>query len=98
MIDVDNNFKSHQRVIASLAVFLLWAKVFDWLRLFEITSFYIKLVQETFRDLTSFMILFFSGLGMFGFSLYMLQPTHNSSTGNVIEPVSGIFVIDAIRN
>lgn len=64
--------KSYQRVVASISIFLIWLKVFDWLRLFEPTSFYIRLVTATFRDIRSFMILFFTGLAMFGSSLYMM--------------------------
>ena len=36
------------RPVASVASCALLVKVFDWLRLFESTAFYIKLMQETF--------------------------------------------------
>ena len=60
------------RIVAAVSVFLLWMKMFDWLKLFEPTSFYIKLVTATFRDMASFMLLFFTSLAMFGTAMYML--------------------------
>lgn len=77
LLEVEGMLKENQRSIASLSVFLVWAKVFDWLRLFEGTSFYTKLVGETFKDIRNFMILFISSLSMCGFSLYVLQPNHS---------------------
>ena len=48
-------------------------KVFDWLRLFEGTAFYILLVQETLKDVQSFMILLIAALMMFGMPMVMLN-------------------------
>ena len=67
------------RIISALSVFVLWLKLFDWLRLFEQTAFYIKLLTATFMDLRSFMLLFFTGLAMFGSSIYMLQSSGNDN-------------------
>ena len=33
-----------RRIIAAFIVFILWFKMFDWLRMFDATSFYIKLI------------------------------------------------------
>ena len=33
-----------QRTLASVSVIFLWFKVFDWLRLFDSTAFFIKLI------------------------------------------------------
>ena len=72
MVDSDSSYKQEQRFVATFSVFFLWLKFFDWLRLFETTSFYVKLVAATFQDIGTFMILFFAGLAMVGSSLYMM--------------------------
>ena len=36
--------KSRLRIIAAFSIFALWIKVGDWMRLFEPTAFYVKLV------------------------------------------------------
>ena len=40
----ENNDKSNERLVATFAIFVLWIKIFDWLRLFERTSFYTLLL------------------------------------------------------
>lgn len=41
-----------------IAVLLMWIQVFYWLRLFDNTSFYYRLVRETIVDLGYFLIIF----------------------------------------
>jgi hypothetical protein len=61
------------RPIAAIASCTLMIKVFDWLRLFEGTAFYILLVQETLKDIQAFMILLIAALMMFGVPMLMLN-------------------------
>ena len=49
------------------------AKVFDWLRLFEQTAFYILLMITTLKDASSFLILLLIALMMFGVPMIMLN-------------------------
>ena len=65
--------KSLDRILAVFALFLLWVKLFEWLRLFESTAFYVSLLDETLNDIVVFVILFVIGLAMFGSSMFMLQ-------------------------
>ena len=67
-----NSDKGRERMLATFSVFVLWAKIFDWLRLFEPTSFYMRLVYQTFLDMWSFVLIFIVGLGMVGSSMFML--------------------------
>ena len=53
-------------------------KLFDWMRLFDNTSFYILLLQETLIDIGPFMLLFGLSLTMFGAPLTMLSFTGDS--------------------
>jgi len=53
-------------------VLFAWVKVFDWLRLFENTAFYMRLIRQTFIDMWSFVIIYAAGLAMVGCSMYVL--------------------------
>ena len=39
--------KNVDRIIAVFALFFIWFKLFEWLRLFESTGFYVSLLEET---------------------------------------------------
>ena len=49
----------------SVASFLLCIQVFYWLRYIEDTSFYVKIVIETMRDIKYFALLFMVCVAMF---------------------------------
>lgn len=36
-----------KRIVCTFMVFVVWFKMFDWMRLFDATSFYIKLIVKT---------------------------------------------------
>ena len=62
-----------QAYMGAIVSFFLISKSFDWLRIFEETSFYIKLIFATIKDIGSFMILFSVSLIMFAFPLTILN-------------------------
>ena len=61
------------RQLAAIASCALLLKVYDWLKLFDRTAFYILLLDETMRDVGSFLILLFTALLMFGMPMIMLN-------------------------
>ena len=82
-----------------MSLLTLWSNFFDWLRLFDRTSFLIKLVGKTFVDVVEFMILFMIALAMIGSAMYALEysqgPVHENQ---VIEPVFDFFFLNMIYN
>ena len=64
---------SSVRVVASLSSCAIMLKVFDWLRLFNKTAFYIQLLEETMKDSTAFLILILVALLMFGVPMVILN-------------------------
>ena len=82
--------------MAAFSNFCLWIRFFEWLRLFGPTSFYIKLVTTTLRDLISFSILAVACLAMVGTSMYMLQMSDPES--GIISTITKNFFIDALFN
>ena len=56
-----------------LAVILMWMNLIYWFRLFESTSFYIKLIFKTIEDIALFTIIFIFILMGFANGLYVLN-------------------------
>ena len=57
-------------MIVSVAVFVLWIKVFYWFRLFTGLSFYMRLIKETIYDLRYILIILITILLMFSMVIY----------------------------
>ena len=68
MLDVE-----YQIVLASIGSFSICIKFYDWLRLFDRTSFYINLISMTIIEINYFLILYLASFFMFGFPLLMLN-------------------------
>ena len=85
------------RVIAAIASCANLIKVFDWLRLFSGSSFYMMLIQKTLGDITDFLIIFVVALITFGLPLNMLD-LNRSDAKPLIEPVFGFWLVDTISN
>ena len=85
--------------IRSISLLLLWSNSFDWLRLFDRTSFLIKLVLKTFEDIIGFLILLIIALAMFGSAMFALQYSQGAvNEHQIIEPVFNLFFVDMIYN
>ena len=60
-------------MIAALDSTLLLLKLYDWMRLFEETAFYVKLLKATMIKIAPFMLLFVVALLLFGLPISMLN-------------------------
>ena len=61
------------RIMAAFATCAIFIKLYDWLRLFEMTAFYVLLVKMTMKEILPFMILLFVSLLIFGIPMSMLS-------------------------
>ena len=88
----------HRR-LAALVSCLLILKVYDWLRLFETTSFYMQLVYLTVSNIFSFMILFLIALLMFGIPISMINMGRSQEDNStLVSPHFQNWFMDAIFN
>jgi hypothetical protein len=85
------------RPMAAIASCTLLIKVFDWLRLFEKTAFYILLVEETMRDVSSFLILLFTALMMFGVPMIMLN-LNRTADNSIVDDPFGFWGLNMLLN
>ena len=84
-------------ILTSFASCLLMLKIYDWLRLFEKTSFYVKLVELTLEGVGWFMILFLVALVGFGLPMSMLD-MNRGENAHLIAQIFGWWFIDALYN
>ena len=83
------------RVCAAFASLFTLMKLFDWLRLFEKTGFYVKLVGETLNDIKYFILLLLTTLMMFGVPVVMLDASSDKEK-DLIDKVSNLWIFDLI--
>ena len=74
--------------MAAFATFSMFVKVFDWMRLFDQTSFYIQLIQQTAKDIAVFLGLLFISLLMFGIPMVMLNSSRTDELALVDQKFS----------
>lgn len=61
------------RIFAAVAIFVLWIKMFFWMRLFDSTSGFIRMLIETLSDIKVFMCMLLLCLFMFGNTTLILN-------------------------
>ena len=96
LVDHDGTLEK-QRTLASVSVCFLWFKVFDWLRLFDGTAFFIKLIEETLTSIRAFLIIMVVWYMMFGSAIYILDMSLPAEQ-SIMPEVSNLWVLDAFQN
>lgn len=59
--------------IASIASFLLWVKMFYFLRIFHPTAAFIRMITEVMKDISIFTLMLIVALMAFGNGFYILD-------------------------
>jgi len=69
------NFKagSFVLIMAAFACFLLWIKLFYYMRIFKPTSSFIRMIIEMFKDIRIFILIFFIAILAFANFYYILD-------------------------
>ena len=86
------------RAIASIASCLMILKVFNWLKLFEQTSFFILLLEQTLKDINIFIILIFLALLMFGVPMVILNQNRVKEDSSIMYNPFDLWVFDMLIN
>ena len=69
-------------LLTSLGTVLTWLNLFDYMRIFTESGFYILLLIQTLKDVRYFILLFFMCVAMFSSSVYLLNSlSYQSVTG-----------------
>ena len=83
------------RQLAGISMTLMWVKTFYWMRLFSNTSFYIRLIMETLKDIKYFLILFIFIMMCFGNALLVMNQGRSS---HVYSKVFNVPFLDSMLN
>ena len=86
------------RILAALATFLLFVNIYDWLRLFEQTAFYVKLVQETLKEARWFLLLVAIALIMFGLPMSFLALNNDDNESQLVGEYADWWLVDTLFN
>ena len=62
-----------QQTLAAVAVGLIWFKLFTWMRIYDPTAFFMRLLAETFKDIFDFFIMFLVIISAFANVFYILN-------------------------
>lgn len=81
------------RSVAALGAFLMWLKVFYWMRLFRNSGYYITLILNTIYDIRIFLAMVLLIIIAFSNTMYLCQL--NSAAGDVVAQNYGSPIIDA---
>jgi len=60
-------------VLGGMASFVIWLKIFYFLRIFRPTSSFIRMIIEMFKDIRVFLLIFFIGIFAFANFYYILD-------------------------
>ena len=100
-IQVDQNHISNDviRVLSAFALYFTMIKIFDWLRLFDGTAFYVHLILETLLDITSFLLILGLTLLTFGLPMHFLNLNRSESDENtIIDSFSPLWGLNVVIN
>lgn len=72
ILDVFNFEKTVLRPLASIALIILWIKLFYFMRVYESTAQLIRMIIEIVNDMKNFLIVLFIGIIGFTGGLYIM--------------------------
>ena len=75
---------TNARLLCSVVVLFIWMKLRDFLRLFDTTAFFIKLIEQTIEDIIPFMMIFPFFLYSIGTSVYILNMSRSPDPDNLL--------------
>jgi len=84
--------------MTAIVSFFMLFKLFDLLRLFDSTSFYVHLILETLKDISAFLLLLFLSLVMFGIPLMILNMNRSGDDDLVVEELFSFLPINMLIN
>ena len=85
-------------MMAAFSCLFLWMKLIEWFKIFDATSFYVKLVRETIIEILSFALIFITCLAMFGTFMYFLQLNQLQNGKEIVENKFDHFFLDILYN
>jgi len=70
---IGNTEDPNMYIIGGIGVFCLWLKLFYFMRMFQGTAAFVRMIVEMFIDIKVFMLIFFVGILAFSNTFYILD-------------------------
>ena len=61
------------QILGAIVIFLLWFKLFYWMRLFKPFGAFIRMITEILRDIRVFLVMLFISISAFANIIYLLN-------------------------
>lgn len=72
--EITNSISHEQlQVYASIAIFMMWFKLFYWMRLFKPFSAFIRMITEIIKDIQVFLVMLIIALSAFANIIFLLN-------------------------
>ena len=84
--------------LAIAQVFLMGIVLINWLRVFETTVIYIRLIKQTVIDMTPFAVLLFVIVALFSFAILILNMTREKTDALYNEDISKSDYLNALMS
>ena len=84
-------------LMCAVLSFIIWMKMLDWLRLFDSTAFFIKLIMQTLVDVLPFFVILFVFIFMFGSALYLLSMNREEGS-ELVDPTFNNWLVNTFIN
>ena len=86
--------------MAAIANAFLMVQLYYWLRLFDKTAFFVRLITQTIHKIRYFLLLFVIALALFGLPLNMLnqQRFRYEEDTQIIREQLGFWLLDVLYN
>ena len=96
--EITNGISHEQlQVIGSIAIFLMWFKLFYWMRLFKPFSAFIRMITEIIKDIQVFLVMLIIALSAFANIIFLLNINRIEENGDPLyENLIGFAPLDAM--
>ena len=74
---IDDSQTEFKQFMRTTAVCLMWVNLIVWLRVFEVTTIFVRLIKDTIRDMKWFFFLYVVIVGMFASMMYIFNARKN---------------------
>lgn len=95
-MELTGNTGNDVNVLGSISCFLLWIKLFYWMRIFKPFSAFIRIISEIIMDIRVFSIMLLFCLAAFANVLMILDNNRDNPEDKNIAPYTGSFIFDAM--
>ena len=87
-----------QRTWAAISICFLWLKLFDWMRLFDGTAFFMRLLGDTIWDIKYFLVIMFIVYEGFGSAFHIIDMSRQANEeGSIMTYLARMWFVNSFQ-